>query len=216
MHIVLRRAIVSLPTGQAVHAVYGGRNSHHRIVGKHGAQRPGVKAFIASYKFSSINCSGAREHPEITALNHDRNSRAAVVRRYIVSDLRAAQYPPALRPSPSISRMTRIYDAYCSSLRDLGFGEPLWEPEPGFRGQVECGDVGYITEGAFVRLFRATCPPDDPVNRFGVPDGFTVLNIPEDIILINNNFIEPQPICSRSVKCSTLSVGPQMCVKLTV
>lgn len=44
---------------------------------------------------------------------------------------------------------------YAEQLRDLRCGEPLWQPEPPNDGEVEIGDVGYINDGRFTRLFNA-------------------------------------------------------------
>ncbi|GJE89906.1 WD40 repeat domain-containing protein [Phanerochaete sordida] len=43
---------------------------------------------------------------------------------------------------------------YSSSLDSLGIGHALWEPEPNDTGEVRFGDVGFVQEGSFVRLFN--------------------------------------------------------------
>ncbi|KAJ7483245.1 hypothetical protein FB451DRAFT_982777, partial [Mycena latifolia] len=61
-----------------------------------------------------------------------------------------------------------------------GHGYPLFHPqpsddlpEPARRSGTEIGDVGAITEdGCFDPLFNILRAGDDPVNRFGVPQGF--------------------------------------------
>ena len=52
------------------------------------------------------------------------------------------------------------------------YGYPLWEPDPAnVSTAVEVGDVGFIREGRFYRLFNALLPADDPSHEiFGVPD----------------------------------------------
>ena len=55
------------------------------------------------------------------------------------------------------SSMPHPSEVYSSSLRNLALGEPLWEPEPSSNGQIKYGDVGYITEGRFFRLFTRCC-----------------------------------------------------------
>ena len=52
------------------------------------------------------------------------------------------------------------------------FGHALWEPNPARSyAPVEVGDVGYIREGKFHRLFNALLPADHPSHRrFGVPE----------------------------------------------
>ena len=52
------------------------------------------------------------------------------------------------------------------------YGHALWEPSPGkLYGAVEVGDVGYVREGKFHRLFNALLPADHASHRtFGVPE----------------------------------------------
>ncbi|GJE94290.1 WD40 repeat domain-containing protein [Phanerochaete sordida] len=46
------------------------------------------------------------------------------------------------------------YHIYPSCLSGRGYGYPLWRPEPHDTGEPQIGDVGYVREGAFVRLFN--------------------------------------------------------------
>ena len=52
------------------------------------------------------------------------------------------------------------------------YGHALWEPSPGkLYGAVEVGDVGYIRDGKFHRLFNALLPTDHASHlKFGVPE----------------------------------------------
>ena len=55
----------------------------------------------------------------------------------------------------------------------------LWEPSPirSLYDQVTIGDVGYINDGFFHRMFNVTLPWDDPSNnRLGKPDHYKPLN----------------------------------------
>ncbi len=57
-------------------------------------------------------------------------------------------------------------DVYQEQLRSLFHGHPLWNPDPANLYQhVSIGDVGYVQEGYFVRIFNAILPWDDPSNR---------------------------------------------------
>jgi len=50
------------------------------------------------------------------------------------------------------------------------YGHALWEPSPGGRYiAVEIGDVGFIREGRFHRLFNILLSGDDPSHQDGVP-----------------------------------------------
>jgi hypothetical protein len=63
-----------------------------------------------------------------------------------------------MKPSPC--------DVYQRHLRPLFHGYPLWRPDPAnFYQHVSIGDVGYVKEGYFVRIFNAMLPWDDPSNR---------------------------------------------------
>ena len=71
--------------------------------------------------------------------------------------------PP--RPfSPSMAH----YDIFRDQLgiKYPAFGHALWEPNPGrLYSPVEVGDVGFIREGKFHRLFNALLPADHPSHR---------------------------------------------------
>ena len=57
------------------------------------------------------------------------------------------------------------YDIYRDqlSITHPSFGHALWDPAPeGEYGPVKVGDVGYVREGRFFRLFNALLPADDP------------------------------------------------------
>ncbi len=50
------------------------------------------------------------------------------------------------------------------------YGHALWEPSPRYPDKpVQVGDVGFIHEGKFYRLFNALLPENDPSHECGVP-----------------------------------------------
>jgi hypothetical protein len=52
------------------------------------------------------------------------------------------------------------------------YGHALWEPNPGgHHTAVEIGDVGFIRQGYFHRLFNVLLPGDHPSHQDGVPQG---------------------------------------------
>ncbi len=64
------------------------------------------------------------------------------------------------------------YDIYREELarKSPVFGHALWEPNPGGRyTAVEIGDVGFIREGYFHRLFNILLPKDHPSHQDGAP-----------------------------------------------
>jgi len=61
------------------------------------------------------------------------------------------------------------------------YGHALWDPNPGvLYSPVEVGDVGYVRDGKFHRLFNALLPADHPSQKFGAPEShepiFSVYN----------------------------------------
>lgn len=65
------------------------------------------------------------------------------------------------------------FDVYRKHLSFLFQGFALWRPSPvgNIYNRVSIGDVGYIDEGAFIRMFNVLLPADDPSHmNFGVPE----------------------------------------------
>lgn len=93
--------------------------------------------------------------------------------------------------------MPAAHDIYAEQLRELRRGQALCYPEPRPEGPIEIGDVGYTKHGAFFRLFNAARPPEDPVQRFGVPDEFVPLDM--GIIDTFEAALEPGPLHSRTI-----------------
>ncbi|KAH9008785.1 hypothetical protein EDB85DRAFT_1542726 [Lactarius pseudohatsudake] len=70
------------------------------------------------------------------------------------------------------------YDTYRDQLASLYHGHALWVPEPsGLYDHVRVGDVGYVKQGHFNRMFNALLPADDLAQVYGVPKGFVPLNM---------------------------------------
>lgn len=100
-------------------------------------------------------------------------------------------------------------EIYAEQLVRLGYGHPLWQPEPdATRGEILVGDVGFVTEGCFIRMFNAMRPSEDPVNQAGVPDGFTPLKIGSHLFKSQEQFLPKGPLCTTSVKTTSATVGP--------
>ncbi|KZT71110.1 hypothetical protein DAEQUDRAFT_724476 [Daedalea quercina L-15889] len=55
-------------------------------------------------------------------------------------------------------------DVYAGQLYRLGHGYPLWDPNPP-KGEPFIGDVGFISQGTFHRIFNALEPKDDGANK---------------------------------------------------
>ena len=71
---------------------------------------------------------------------------------------------------------------YRDQLSSLYYGLALWDPKPVDNRQKQCsnvsiGDVGYLDNGAFVRMFNVTLPWDDPSNKLpGNPGDYELIN----------------------------------------
>ena len=83
------------------------------------------------------------------------------------------------------------------------YGHALWEPDPGnLYPAVEVGDVGWVYQGKFRRLFNVFLPEDDPSHRnFGVPEYHEqlTLNIENHI---ETGRLNAHNFCSTTVKNS--------------
>ena len=70
------------------------------------------------------------------------------------------------------------FNIYREQLSSLYHGLALWDPKPVENlhkkpGHVTIGDVGYLDNGVFVRMFNVTLPWDDPSNKLlGIPEKY--------------------------------------------
>ncbi|KAI9441134.1 hypothetical protein BJY52DRAFT_504602 [Lactarius psammicola] len=83
-------------------------------------------------------------------------------------------------------------------------GHALWEPEPGEHlPPVEIGDVGFIRQGKFHRLFNALLPEDHPSHdTFRVPEGHEPLR-PSMLNHVDHGTLYPNNFCSYGVRVTT-------------
>jgi len=80
------------------------------------------------------------------------------------------------------------------------YGYALWEPDPGrLYNAVEVGDVGFVREGQFHRLFNALLPADHPSHEnFGVPESYERL-IPRTREHVDKGMLNRKIFCSNYV-----------------
>lgn len=72
------------------------------------------------------------------------------------------------------------FNVYRENLSTLYHGLALWKPNPveGVYNHVSIGDVGYVSGGAFIRMFNVTLPWDDDSNKaFGEPHAYDSLRL---------------------------------------
>ena len=68
------------------------------------------------------------------------------------------------------------FNVYREELTTLYHGLALWNPHP-VTGLVSIGDVGYLCDGDFIRMFNVKLRWDDPSNtKFGLPKEFKSLD----------------------------------------
>ncbi|KAI9510675.1 hypothetical protein F5148DRAFT_542386 [Russula earlei] len=71
------------------------------------------------------------------------------------------------------------FNVYRQQLTSLHHGLALWQPNPieNLYDEVSIGDVGYIEDGFFHRMFNVTLPWDDPSNtRLDEPEPYEPLD----------------------------------------
>lgn len=118
-------------------------------------------------------------------------------------------------PSPArtaLSAMTLAATVYAKQLFYRGHGLPMWIPEPSEFGTVQIGDVGYVVDGCFYRLFNATKPADHSLNCNGVPASYEPLVFKPSLVHRVNDYLPPGPLCSRSVRDAEIRIGIAACV----
>ncbi|KAH9003549.1 hypothetical protein EDB86DRAFT_2799017 [Lactarius hatsudake] len=70
------------------------------------------------------------------------------------------------------------YNTYRDQLASLYHGHALWVPDPSeLYDRVRVGDVGYVKQGHFLRMFNVLLPANDGAQEYGVPEGFVPLNV---------------------------------------
>lgn len=133
--------------------------------------------------------------------------------------LRDATFLPRLAHTQPL--MSLAAHTYAEQLLRRGHGYPMWFPEPSVNGlgDILIGDVGYIFDGSFVRLFSATLPAEHPINKNGVPDSFKLLQLGSGALVRKAYaYLQPGAICSRSVRRVEASLqvaaGGSKCVYL--
>lgn len=71
------------------------------------------------------------------------------------------------------------FTVYRDQLTALSHGLALWNPDPPKKiyNNVSIGDVGYLYEGRFIRMFNVTLPSDHPLNGLlGKPEPYDLLD----------------------------------------
>ncbi|KAF8466771.1 hypothetical protein JB92DRAFT_2773813, partial [Gautieria morchelliformis] len=88
------------------------------------------------------------------------------------------------------------WETYYKQLLSRGHGHALWDADPGEHPAIDIADVGYMYEGAFVRLFNASKQIGDVSNRLGTPVGYKPIRVGE---IMEGTLSASQPITSETV-----------------
>ena len=77
--------------------------------------------------------------------------------------------------------VNRQFEVYQEHLSSIYHGLALWNPNPVQElydsGHVSIGDVGYLRDGGFIRMFNVTLPWNDPSNaKHGMPMEYNPLD----------------------------------------
>jgi hypothetical protein len=96
------------------------------------------------------------------------------------------------------------YDIFREELakRFHAYGHALWEPSPGelYDGPVAIGDVGFIRQGKFHRIFNALLPNDHQTHgNFGTPEDHEPLQLRMEKH-VDTGILSPNDFCSAEVK----------------
>jgi hypothetical protein len=91
------------------------------------------------------------------------------------------------------------FHIYQEQLSSIYHGLALWKPNPeGLYDRVSIGDVGYVNEGAFIRMFNVTLPCDDESNK-ALGDPFNYDPLSSDSFKIRKETFGKWNHCSRRV-----------------
>ncbi len=104
-------------------------------------------------------------------------------------------------------------DIFAEQLAQYRHGRAMRRPEPIAAGsdlkerEIRIGDVGYFDEDhPFHRLFNIMVDEDHPHNSGGVPVGFTLVQFPIHLLSVSPDFLDPNPLCSKSVNIKSRGV----------
>ncbi|KAJ3535821.1 hypothetical protein NM688_g6924 [Phlebia brevispora] len=98
-------------------------------------------------------------------------------------------------------------EVYTKLMGSYHYGHPLWYPDPISSGEPQLGDIGYLNNGRFHRIFNIMVEKDHPWNRrHGVPDDFVPVRLPEAHIVEEPRYLTPNVFKSCSIKTTKIGV----------
>ena len=113
------------------------------------------------------------------------------------------------------------WDIYQKHLFSVGYGVPLWHPEPneredGSKVPIDIGVVGHMVEGQLRVLCNVSEPGTHAANARGLPPDFEPFSVTTKLESCYNKIGEPV-IASRNMKTSQVDTQAQVsgCVSVT-
>ena len=109
-------------------------------------------------------------------------------------------------------------EVYQEKMIILSHGLALWDPNPPktIYDKVSIGDVGYLHEGTFIRMFNVTLPWDHPSNKIlGKPEPYYFLDcgpFPNTIEARFDKVDHYSQFVSAEKNAGILAIGPDECV----
>ena len=100
------------------------------------------------------------------------------------------------------SKTSAPAEVYAEQLSRLNYGFPLWHPDPpNDAPEIQIGDVGFVRDGAFYRMFNATQPGDSLINGGHVPPGHEPFEFRTDKSFIKiRDAIGKGPLSSKTIE----------------
>lgn len=93
---------------------------------------------------------------------------------------------------------------YVDNMLNLEYGYPLYFPQLPADFAARIGDIGYIDDGAFRRVFNVTLPSTDELNQSmwcgGPPASHVPLKVPPHLHDIRANYIPNGVLFNESTK----------------
>jgi hypothetical protein len=109
-----------------------------------------------------------------------------------MSSSQAPSTVPAALSTPAAAAHPAASEPIAAADIALGTGNAKQMSTPWALGPpIRVGDVGFLCDDVFCRLFNAALPADDPAQRaLGVPRGFEPLPVPLEAIEVHSNLPE--------------------------
>lgn len=131
-------------------------------------------------------------------------------------DVASASESASSKRQPTLSRFKRQdYDEYDNTMKTLGIGIPILKPCPSsLTNSANIGDVGYMKDGEFCRLFslekRPAVQPETYLFQGKEGDGMAAIVSDPAISVVFNEVANQYATHCRSLNMPLISAGKHM------